>query len=67
MLFRALVFGTRLIRRGDRADSVLLATNTQPAREPCGEGEHWRFRDAGTITTFIIRSRRIVSIEQRAA
>jgi hypothetical protein len=71
MLFRALVFGTRLIRRGDRAELLLKATCVPPSRQPfddaSGHAERWRFDDTGVTTIFIIRSRRIVSIEQGAA
>ena len=65
MHFRALVFGTRLIRHGDRADLLLKATCSQPHRDAIGDCERWRYSETGTTTTFTVRARRIVSIEQR--
>ena len=65
MLFRALVFGTRLIRHGDRAELLLKATRSQPRRESVGENsESWRYSETGTTTTFTVRARRIIAIEQ---
>jgi len=65
MHFRALVFGTRLIRHGDRADLLLKATRSLPHRDAFGDCERWRYSETGTTTTFTVRARRIVSIEQR--
>ncbi len=64
MNFRALVFGTRLIRRGDRAELLLTAMSSPPSRESAGECERWRYDETGTTTTFTVQARRIVSIEQ---
>ena len=65
MHFRALVFGTRLIRPGDRADLLLKASSSQPHRDAAGDCERWRYSETGTTTTFTVRAKRIVSIEQR--
>ena len=66
MIFRALVFGTRLIRHGDRADVLLKATPSQPCREAASDdGERWRYSETGITTTFTVHAQRIVSIEQR--
>jgi hypothetical protein len=65
MNFRALVFGTRLIRHGDRAELLLKASRTPPHRDAIGDCEHWRYIETGTTTTFTVRARRIVAIEQR--
>ena len=68
MIFRALVFGTRLIRHGDRAELLLKATPSRPRREAAADDcECWRYSETGTTTTFTVRARRIVAIEQRAA
>jgi hypothetical protein len=68
--FCALVFGTRLICAGDRTDALLKATVNRPSREPFTDDtgcdcERWRYSANDAITTFIVRSRRIISIEQR--
>jgi hypothetical protein len=65
MNFRALVFGTRLIRHGDRVERLLKAIRSKPHRDAVGDCERLHYSETGMTTTFTVRARRIVAIEQR--